>query len=75
MAVDVETRGGLKLGTPTPLFDSGLDVLLTQDQYAVTKDGERFLLPVRSTVDAAQSARMIVILNWFEELKRLVPTN
>ncbi len=45
--------------------------------FDVTADGQRFLVtvPVDSghTGDTAPGARLNVILNWFEELKRLVP--
>ena len=41
--------------------------------YDVTPDGNAFVMvqPYEETV----VSRMIVIVNWFEELKRLVPTN
>ena len=41
--------------------------------FAVMPDGERFLM-VRYE-PAAIPTRINVILNWLEELKRLVPTN
>ena len=42
--------------------------------YDVSPDGQRFLMlePVVSQTGATQ---INVVLNWFEELKRLVPTN
>jgi len=41
--------------------------------YDISPDGERFLMMKE---DAAQEqAQINVVLNWFEELKRLVPTN
>ena len=49
-------------------------------QWDVTRDGNRFLMlkPVAAS-DAAgrEQARpqIILVLNWFEELRRLVPTN
>ena len=45
--------------------------------FDVTPDGERFLvvLPAQRTgVDTPQS-RITVVQNWFEELRRLVPTD
>ena len=43
---------------------------------AVSPDGQRFLLLANATAggEAARS-QLIVVQNWFEELKRLVPTN
>ena len=45
--------------------------------YDVTADGERFLLLAdQRTVGGEETLReMTVVLNWVEELKRLVPTN
>ncbi len=45
---------------------------------AVSPDGQRFLLLADATEDAdrdATQAQIIVVQNWHEELKRLVPTN
>jgi serine/threonine-protein kinase len=77
MAVDVDSRGGLKLGVPRSLFETGLaDVTPNIDQYAVTRDGQRFL--VARPVDAQDGSfgpRIVVVENWTEELKRLVPAD
>ena len=43
--------------------------------YDVSADGQRFLM-VKETSDADErppSPRIILVQNWFEELKRLVP--
>jgi hypothetical protein len=43
--------------------------------YDVTEDGQRFLLIKRVEGDRESAERTIVIVeNWLEELKRLVPT-
>ncbi len=46
--------------------------------FDVTADGQKFLVTVPAgndeTGDTAPSARLNVVLNWFEELNRLVPT-
>ena len=46
-------------------------------QYDVSRDGQRFLMikEGRGADQAAASPSLIVVLNWFEELKRLVPVN
>ena len=41
-------------------------------QWGVTADGTRFLLPVPT--GQAAPTQINVVLNWTEELKRLVPT-
>ena len=47
--------------------------------FDVTADGQRFLVTVPTgggdAGNTAPAARLNVILNWFEELKRLVPTS
>ena len=41
----------------------------------MTPDGERFLMVTRTSENAAENAgpQIIVVENWLEELKRLVP--
>ncbi len=41
-------------------------------QYDVSLDGQRFLMI--ESLQRSESAEIYVVLNWFEELKRLVPT-
>ena len=41
--------------------------------YDISPDGERFLMIKESA--GGDSAELVVVLNWFEELKRLVPTD
>ena len=44
--------------------------------YDVSADGQRFLMIKESSGadERPPSARIILVQNWFEELKRLVPT-
>ncbi len=81
MAVTVQTRGpSWAAGPATRLFAGRYatrDGQLTSaaPQYD-TLDGQRFLmLKNEASVPAAsESAEIVVVQNWFEELKRLVPT-
>lgn len=41
--------------------------------YDVSPDGERFLM-IKQVESQAAEQKIIVVQNWFEELKRLVPT-
>jgi serine/threonine-protein kinase len=70
MAVDVDTREGLVLGKPRLLFERpGAD-----EGYDVAPDGQRFVMLDR--VESEPPPReLILVQNWSEELKRLVPTN
>ena len=68
------TRGrAFRAGTPRLLFDGGFDPGIGRiAPFDVSADGQRFL----TTQDAeAASPRINVVLNWHEELRRLVPTN
>ncbi len=42
-----------------------------ESEHDVTSDGERFLIRVGNPASRAHEVH--VVLNWFEELKRLVP--
>ena len=74
-------RAGIKLGpeleieVPSSLFVTRIkhSVDMSQPQYDVSPDGQRFLINTLIEEDAAAS--ITLVLNWFEELKRLVPTN
>ena len=44
--------------------------------YDVSPDGRRFLMikEIAGVDEVPPSARLILVQNWFQELKRLVPT-
>jgi serine/threonine-protein kinase len=73
MAVPVTTQPSFSAGRPTELFKGtylASTFPLTGTTYDVTRDGQRFLM----IKDQAASATQInVVVNWFQELKRLVP--
>ncbi len=65
------------LGTPTVLIDRpyyiGRNLRRT---YDISPDGQRFLMIRQGDLSGATpGSHLIVIENWVEELKRLVPTN
>jgi hypothetical protein len=71
---------GVKLGTPTKLFDvqwaqpphQGAN--LSYLTYAVSADGQRFLLPRPLPNQDVRTQALKVVVNWPEELKgRLAP--
>ena len=73
MAVDITTEPSLSAGTPRLLFERRYDVgpdRLTN--YDVTSDGQRFLM---IKTDEEEPTQLNVVLNWFEELKRITSTN
>ena len=85
MSVEITiNEGGLRPGKPVPLFDAGsYNRSYPLRSYDVTPDGQRFLmvkLMERGEREAIRNKdyfgnRVSIVLNWFEELKRTVPTN
>ncbi len=76
MAVRVETEAKLRVGTPEVLFEGRFAITHRPDtprNYDVSRDGQRFLMV--QTVDDPAPTQINIVLNWFEELERLVPTN
>jgi hypothetical protein len=43
--------------------------------YDISRDGRRFLMVQPSAHETATPSQIIVVLNWFNALKRLVPAN
>jgi Tol biopolymer transport system component/predicted Ser/Thr protein kinase len=74
MAVNIATQPSLGAGKPRVLFEGQYQPSpATIPNYDVSADGQRFLM--LKPVEQAQSPDQInVVLNWFEELKRRVPT-
>jgi Tol biopolymer transport system component len=74
MAVQVTTQPNFSPSKPVVLFEkeyAASQFPATGIAYDVTADGQRFLM-VKET-DQASLAQINVVLNWFEELKRLAP--
>jgi Tol biopolymer transport system component/predicted Ser/Thr protein kinase len=75
MAVDIVTQLGFAAGKPRVLFDGPyLPSPVTFPNYDVSPDGQRFLMLKPSEQAQAAPTQINVVLNWFEELKRRVPT-
>ena len=74
MVVPVEAGDTFQRGTPRQLFSmdayyEGLDI-----NWDISPDGQRFLMVKREAANETASGEINVVQNWFEELKRLVPT-
>jgi serine/threonine-protein kinase len=61
----------VKLFENASYFGSGSS--MSGRTYDLSLDGSRFLM-IKQQAIAGDAAALIVVLNWFEELKRLVPT-
>jgi serine/threonine-protein kinase len=71
MAVAVSTGSTFGFKPPTWLFDSRYRIFGQPWSYDVAADG-RFLM-IKQTTEARTSPQVVVVLNWHEELRRLVP--
>ena len=67
MAVDIETEPSFTAGTPRVLFEAPF---LVSTDFDITPDGQRFLM-IR--IGEQRADEINIVLNWHEELKRLVP--
>ena len=77
MAVGVLAEATFVAGNPEVLFTGGNYAFQGPARtYDVAPDGQRFLLiKSDSGSDASTSASMVVVQNWHEELRRLVPAD
>ncbi|MDA2928041.1 hypothetical protein MYX78_12575, partial [Acidobacteria bacterium AH-259-G07] len=75
MAVDIETEPTFTPGNPEVLFTGSYFNGPGRD-YDISPDGQRFLMlrEAGQTEETSERNELIIVLNWFEELKRLVPT-
>jgi serine/threonine protein kinase len=76
MSVPIETGAAFKAGSPRRVFDGTPYVFSVFGRmYDVSSDNERFLMlkPNVSSKQSAASGSLVVVLNWFEELKARVP--
>jgi hypothetical protein len=72
MAVPVQTKGTFSAGRPHMLFEEQyVPTPATLSDYDVSRDGQRFLI-LNSAGQAQAATQINVVLNWTEELKRLV---
>jgi len=76
MAVEITTRPSFAAGSPKLLFEAGQYMPPTGPfsypfpNYDVSPDGQRFLMITKES----KPPQINVVLNWFEELKRRMPS-
>ena len=76
MAVEVTTRPAFSAGRPRRLFEGRYLASvfpLIGVAYDVSPDGQRFLM-IKEVEQSPSATQVVVVQNWFEELKRLVPS-
>lgn len=75
MAADVRNQAGFAVGAPRMIVDGGFIYAGAQNRsYDISPDGTRFLLiEAPNAGTQADTVGLTVVLNWAEELKRLLP--
>jgi hypothetical protein len=67
MAVDVQTGDTFDAGAPHLVFEKAAA------DYDVSPDGQRFLMLKPAETAGSSVSELHVVLNFFDELRRLVP--
>ncbi len=78
VSVSVAMNGGVTFGVERPLPIRGLSVLAGGRNFDVTADGQRFLMVLPAEqADTGEAVRpqIVIVENWFEELRQRVPVN
>jgi eukaryotic-like serine/threonine-protein kinase len=73
MAARVHTSPGLSVDKPEVMFE-GNYINVNGIEYDVTADGHHFVM-IQANEPKSPPTELSVVLNWFNELKRQVPTN
>ena len=76
MSVSIGDEATFSPGPPARAIDAKYDFgnVGSPRTYDVSPDGQRFLM-IKAVEDTTTSASVIMVQNWTEELKRLVPAN
>ena len=77
VTVPVQMQPVFSVGNPTKLFDAPYLAVTGTRRYDVTADGQRFLF-IKNAAEASDTSAppsLVVVQNWTDELKRLVPGN
>ena len=73
MKVATRAVGALDVGPSQLVFDGPYRTGDRDPGYAISPDGQRFLM-MRPVTNSAGDAEVVVTLNWLEELKKRTPT-
>ncbi|MHC4594440.1 MAG: protein kinase domain-containing protein [Planctomycetota bacterium] len=72
MVVTVETDPKFSVSAPKELFSGRFESSWCSANYDITPDGKRFIMI--KPEEGSEPTQVNIVLNWFEELKRLAPT-
>ncbi len=73
MVVGFKTEPTFTAGSPVVLFTGRYTTIGAVVNYDISPDGQRFLM-IKAAEEEEGPGQINIVLNWFEELKRLVPT-
>jgi hypothetical protein len=73
MAVPVESGATFRYGNARSVVEGPYLAPVIGRSYDVSRDGQRFLVMKDATATVSGPSELVVVLNWLEELKRLVP--
>ena len=76
LGVSIRTEPVFTAGIPEVLFEDDTVILGSEARnYDVSGDGTRFLVlkPVETQEGSAENREVIIVEEWFEELKRAAP--
>ena len=74
MVVSVDTGDTFQRGTPRQLFSATPYHEGQNLNWDISPDGRRFLM-IKRGQSTDESSQLVVVQNWLEELKRLVPVD
>jgi hypothetical protein len=77
--VPIQTQPAFSAGNPTRLFETQYFSAINARSYDVSPDGQGFLfikdMPAPAESATSTPASIVVVLNWFKELKARLPSN
>jgi eukaryotic-like serine/threonine-protein kinase len=74
MVAEVEAQPSFSVSKPRMLFEGPyVAATITTPNYDVSPDGQRFLM-IKPSEQSGAMTQIVVVQNWFEELKQKVPT-
>jgi hypothetical protein len=74
MSVSVSTGAAFTAASPRLLFEGRYGATAIIRPYDVSRDGQRFLMVKQSERAPIVAAHMILVQNWFDELRQKVPS-
>ena len=75
MVVPITVAGSLRAGRPQALFEGRFLVSANVRGYDITPDGQRFLMVQPMERPPIVPNQIVVVQNWFDELRQRVPVN